>query len=118
MWKESLRQTLGMLKSWSKLENNCSDDMKVEDTAPSTAMMTLHVICAAGFGVPQLWDGEDEVKLGKNVVPGFNTTKLNGSHQLTFKHALNTLLGGIMWLAIFPVGLLSQLRLYCLASRR
>ncbi|KAH6721937.1 cytochrome P450 monooxygenase-like protein [Leptodontidium sp. MPI-SDFR-AT-0119] len=108
VWKESLRQTLGMLKSWSKLENNCSDDMKVEDTAPSTAMMTLHVICAAGFGVPQLWDGEDEVKLGKNVVPGFNTTKLNGSHQLTFKHALNTLLGGIMWLAIFPVGLLKK----------
>ncbi|KAG4441548.1 hypothetical protein IFR05_002933 [Cadophora sp. M221] len=108
VWKESLRQTLGMLNAWSKVEGNDSGDMKVEDTASLTAMMTLHVICAAGFGVSQLWEGEDVAKLGANVFPGFNSTKLNGSHQLTFKHALNTLLGGIMWLAIFPVGLLKK----------
>lgn len=108
VWKESLRQTVGMLKSWSKLEGNNSSDMKVGDTAPSTAMMALHVICAAGFGVRQLWDGEDEGQLGTKVVPGFNTAKLNGTHQLTFKDSLNTLLHGIIWLAIFPVGYLSR----------
>lgn len=108
VWKESLGQTNGMLSVWSKLEGNDSDDIKVDDTAPAMALMALHVICAAGFGIRQLWDGEDEAELGTKVVPGFNTAKLNGSHQLTFKDSLNTLLHGIIWLAIFPAGLLSR----------
>lgn len=108
VWRESLRQAQGMLKVWSTLHGNTADDMKVKDTAPSTALMALHVICAAGFGVRQLWDGEDEGQLGSKIVPGFNTAKLNGSHTLTFKGSLNTLLHGIIWLAIFPVWLLSD----------
>jgi hypothetical protein len=61
-----------------------------------------------GFGVRQLWDGEDEQQLGSNIVPGFNTAKLSGSHKLTFKGSLKTLLRGIIWLAIFPVSILSK----------
>jgi cytochrome P450 len=108
VWRESLRQGLGMVDVWSKLKDNSSDHMKVDDTAPYTATMALHVICAAGFGVRQLWAGEDEDKLGSNAVPGFNTSKLNGSHTLTFKGSLKILLHGIIWLAIFPVSLLRR----------
>ena len=61
-----------------------------------------------GFGVRQLWDGEDEKQLGSNIVPGFNTAKLSGSHKLTFKGSLKTLLQGIIWLAIFPVSILRE----------
>jgi len=108
VWRETLRQTVGMINVWSKLKGNDLGDMIVNDTAPYTALMALHVICAAGFGVRQLWDGEDESKLGTKVLPGFNTAKLPGKHTLTFKDALNTLLHGIIWLAIFPVSLLSM----------
>lgn len=97
-----------MAKVWSKLEGNNSRMMKVEDTAPYTATLALHVISAAGFGVRQLWAGEDEKKLGSNAIPGFNTSKLTGNHTLTFKESLKTLLGSIIWLAIFPVSLLRK----------
>lgn len=96
MCKETLRQTDGMINVWSKLDGNKSGSMKVKDTAPYTATMALHVICAAGFGVRQLWDGEDEAQLGANIVPGFNTSKLIREHKLTFKDSLNTLLHGII----------------------
>ncbi|KUJ13200.1 cytochrome P450 monooxygenase-like protein [Mollisia scopiformis] len=108
VWKESLRQTNGMLNIWSKLDGNESNSMKVNDTAPYTATMALHVICAAGFGVRQLWDGEDEAQLGNKVVPGFNTAELLRSHTMTFKDSLNTMLHGILWLVIFPVSLLKK----------
>jgi cytochrome P450 len=108
VWKESLRQGLGMVDVWSKLEGNVPDNMKVDDTAPYTSTMALHVISAAGFGVRQLWAGESEDNLGPNAVPGFNTSKLNGTHTLTFKESLKTLLHSIIWLAIFPVSLLSK----------
>ncbi|KAF8850616.1 cytochrome P450 monooxygenase-like protein [Acephala macrosclerotiorum] len=108
VWKETSRQTDGMVGVWSKLDGNEPGSMKVKDTAPYTATMALHVICAAGFGVRQLWDGEDEGQLGTNTVPGFNTSKLIRGHTLTFKDSLNTLLDGIIWLAIFPVSLLKK----------
>lgn len=108
VWKESLRQGLEMANVWSKLEGNNSRMMKVEDTAPYTATLALHVISAAGFGVRQLWAGEDEKKLGSKAIPGFNTSKLTGNHTLTFKESLKILLGSIIWLAIFPVSLLRK----------
>jgi cytochrome P450 len=108
VWKESLRQGLAMVDVWSKLEGNTSGTMKVQDTAPYTATMALHVISAAGFGVRQLWAGEKEEKLGSNAIPGFNTSKLVESHAMTFKESLQTLLHSIIWLAIFPVSLLRR----------
>ena len=107
VWRESLKQATSMLAFWSKLEGNCPRHMKVKDTAPDTALMTLHVISGAGFGVRQVWDDEDEKQLGVETIPGFNTTKLKDNHSLTFKYSLNTLLHGMIWMAIFPVWLLS-----------
>ena len=109
VWRESLQQGLEMVEVWSQLEGNTAGTMKIEDTAPYIATMALHVMSAAGFGVKQLWAGEDESKLGSKAVPGFNTSKLTGSHTLTFKESLRTLLRSIIWLAIFPVSLLGWL---------
>lgn len=109
VWKESLKQASGMLKFWSKLEGNSPEYMKVKDTAPDTALMALHVISGAGFGVRQVWDDEDEKDLGIRTIPGFNTAKLRENHSLTFKYCLNTLSHGIIWMAIFPIWLLKLL---------
>jgi cytochrome P450 len=108
VWKESLRQAEGMLSFWAKLDGNPTTNMTVRDVAKATALMTLHVISGAGFGVRQAWDCEQESELGINVVPGFNTAKLNGEHKLAFKNSLYILLGNVIWMAILPVWLLSK----------
>ncbi len=82
--------------------------MKIKDTAPDTALMTVHVISGAGFGVRQVWDGEDENQLGMKIIPGFNTKTLKGNHKMRFTDSLNTLLRGIIWMAISPVWVLSE----------
>jgi hypothetical protein len=114
VWKESLRQGASMLKFWSKVDGGALGDIKVKNTAPATALMTLHVISGAGFGVRQVWDGESEELLGTKVVTGFNTAKLSGNHRLAFKDAINTLLRGIIWVGIFPIWFLSKLRTWAL----
>jgi hypothetical protein len=54
--------------------------MKVGNTAIDTATLTLHIICGAGFGVPQIWPHEDESILGDQKVAGFNTKKPGKGH--------------------------------------
>jgi cytochrome P450 len=108
VWKESLRQATAMLNSWSNLAGNSPQSMKIKDTAPDTALMTLHVISGAGFGVRQVWDGEDEKQLGMKAIPGFNTKTLKDNHEMAFKDSLSTLLRGIIWMAIFPTWVLSE----------
>ena len=108
VWKESLRQTTGMLKFWSNLDGNSVEFMKVKDTAPHTHVMALHVISGAGFGVRQVWDDEDEKELGRNAIPGFNTKKLNDNHKMAFKDSMTMLLKGVVFMAIFPVWFLSE----------
>jgi cytochrome P450 len=110
VWKESLSQAASMLAFWSKFDGNGPDNINVKDTARETALMTLHVISGAGFGVRQVWDGESEELLGTKVVPGFNTAKLSGNHRLAFKDAINTLLHGMIWVGIFPIWILSKSR--------
>ena len=111
VWKESLRQVEGMLEFWATIDEtpeNTSLEIKVKDVAKATALMTLHVISGAGFGVRQVWDHEHEEQLGSNVVLGFNTSKLNGSHTLAFKDCLYVLLENVIWMAILPVWMLSK----------
>ena len=114
VWRESLRQVEGMLRFWMKLDRHYeegSKDFGVKDVAKATALMTLHVISGAGFGVRQVWDREHEDQLGSSVIPGFNTSKLNGDHTMAFKDSLYVLLENVIWMAILPVGLLSKWRL-------
>lgn len=107
VWKESLQQGADMLDFWSKLPGNSTRRIMVKDTAPDTALMTLHVISGAGFGVKQNWDNSNENQLRVDAIPGFNTPELKDNHALTFRDSLNTLLHGMIWMAIFPVWLLS-----------
>ena len=81
--------------------------MKVDNTAHDIATLSLHVICAAGFGVPQLWPGENEDKLQGNILPGFNTLQLTRDHTLPFMDSLGLLLKRILWLAVLPPWFLS-----------
>ncbi|KAK8908431.1 hypothetical protein QC760_002809 [Botrytis cinerea] len=102
VWKETMKQAHGMLRHWSGAKNSNEDSLEVKDTAPDTAVLGLHVISGAAYGISQGWEGDDE-ELGDNIVPGFNTTKLEGSHRLMFKEALSTLVDEIIWAALAPM---------------
>ena len=106
VWEESLRQAQGMVGSWSRIHGYTTSLMVVKDTSEDTQMLALHVISSAGFGVPQVWPGEDATKLQSKTVPGFNTTRLLNSHTMAFRDSLNTMLHSIIWLALVPVWLL------------
>ncbi|KAF4618135.1 hypothetical protein G7Y89_g14973 [Cudoniella acicularis] len=108
VWKESLKQGEGMLKFWSRQEGNVVGDMKVGNTSVDTTLMALYVVSSAGFGIRQVWEGEDEDQLGTKVVPGFNTSKLKPNHTLQFKDAINQLVHSVIWFALIPVWLLRK----------
>lgn len=108
VFEESLRQADSMMGTWAQLGDNTAVDMRVKDTAHGfTATLSLHVICAAGFGVPQKWPGESESKLDGTIVPGFNTDLLIGGHTLPFKESLNFMMKHILWLVVIPRSWLS-----------
>lgn len=107
VWEETIRQTGGMLNSWSERSGNTKDSMTVHDGDVDVAHLALHVISGAGFGVTQLWEGDSEDQLGENIIPGFNTRKLTKGHILTFKSALQQLISGIIWRMLAPDWFLS-----------
>jgi len=97
-----------MLDFWSSQEGNSAGDMRVDDTGKDTNTLALHIICGAGFGVPQVWPHEDEAVLG-NEKSGFNTKNLVGGHTVTFKDALKRTIGvEISALGILPHWILSK----------
>lgn len=108
VFEESLRQTEGMLGLWASQQKWSKGELKVENTAIDVATLSLHVICAAGFGVPQLWPQEGEEKRVGNGVPGFSEHEVKGSHTLTFKNGLNQLLKNLMWFVLLPQSFLSK----------
>ncbi|KAE8441431.1 hypothetical protein EG329_004957 [Mollisiaceae sp. DMI_Dod_QoI] len=106
VFEESLRQTEGMLGLWSSQQKKLEGSLKVENTAEDAATLSLHVICAAGFGVPQLWPNEDEEKLMGNGVQGFSEHEVKGNHSLSFKNGLNQLLKKLAWFVMFSPSIL------------
>ncbi|KUJ12797.1 cytochrome P450 monooxygenase-like protein [Mollisia scopiformis] len=106
VFEESLRQTEGMMGLWASQQKASKGELKVGNTAVDAATLSLHVICAAGFGVPQLWPQEGEEKLLGNGVPGFSEHEAKGSHTLTFKDSINQLLKKLMWYVLIPPSLL------------
>jgi cytochrome P450 len=109
VWEQSLQQAQSMLTYWSTLEGNTGDEMNIGNTQNDTANVALHVICGAGFGIPQLWPHEDESILESRRVPGFNTKKLAGNHKMGFKESLRKTTGlEIVWLTILPSWLISK----------
>ena len=108
VWEQSLEQAQSLLSFWAQKPGNTVQDMKIETPQVDTGTLTLHVICGAGFGVPQLWPHEDESRLGNKRLEGFNTFELTGGHEWTFKDSLKKTVGlEIMFLWLFPHWLLS-----------
>lgn len=114
VFEESARQTEGILNFWAQKRGNTQEQMKITDTAPDVSLLALHVICGAGFGVPQTWPGEDETVLGTKVVPGFNTEKLLNQHEMTFKDSLDMVTAGFLWFALLPTSIMSKFN--CISS--
>lgn len=107
-FEESLRQAEAMMDQWGSYGSNTEEDMRIDNTANDTATLSLHVICAAGFGVPQIWPGEDESKLDGKGLPGFSTAGLAKGHQLMFKDSLIQMIHGLLNFVIFSPWMLSQ----------
>jgi cytochrome P450 len=103
VWEESLRQTKGLLGMWKRkdgVSERGDGGFRVEDPRKGCALLSLHVICAAGFGVPQLWPGQNKDLLEGNGVPGFSGDELREGHTLSMKDALTGLLRDIYWFAL------------------
>jgi len=108
VFEESLRQTEGMLNLWASQGTNTRAELRVENASKDAATLSLHVICAAGFGVPQLWPNEGEEKLVGKGVRGFSGLTLTGNHTLSFKGALMGVLEKLFFFVVFPTWLLGN----------
>jgi cytochrome P450 len=119
VFEESLRQARGMMELWASQGSNTLADIKVENTAVDTADLSLHVICAAGFGLPQLWPGESKEKLKDSPFPEAGTQELEGKHALTFKQSIHGIVRGLRWLVVFPPWVLSKptMKVQCRADQ-
>lgn len=96
VFEESLRQAEGMVNLWATQGESTRADLRVENAHDGAAMLSLHVISAAGFGVPQSWPNENEEGKG---IPGFSTHRFVGGHTMGLKEALVGLLRNILWFA-------------------
>ncbi|KAH7360992.1 cytochrome P450 monooxygenase-like protein [Rhexocercosporidium sp. MPI-PUGE-AT-0058] len=108
VFEESVRQAEGMMDLWAEKNGNTRGTMTIENTAKDSATLSLHVICAAGFGVPTLWPNEGREKLGGKGIPGFSDRNLTGGHELSFQGGLTELLRQLVWFVIFPPWMLKN----------
>ncbi|APA10143.1 hypothetical protein sscle_06g049130 [Sclerotinia sclerotiorum 1980 UF-70] len=127
VWEESIKQADGMLGLWRRRNGeggrrgNMNEDLGliVEDAGSDTAILSLHVICAVGFGVPQLWEGEesDEVvdrdemvdedeKIEGGGTPDLGLNKPVGDHTMGFKDCINLVLSSLILIVLWPTWVL------------
>ncbi len=110
VFEESLRQAEGMMNLWATQGTNTKAELRVVHTSEDAATLSLHVICAAGFGVPQVWPNETEEHLEEKGLQAFSKFQLTGGHTLSFRDALIQLLKHILWFVIFTPSMLSMFR--------
>lgn len=109
VWELGLKQAQSMLEYWASKDGNSMEEMKVRNTARDTATLTLHIICGAGFEVPQIWPHEDESLLGDKKMAGLNTKRPAAGRELTLKEALTlTTSIQIIWYAVLPGWVISM----------
>jgi len=70
VFEDSLRQARGMVDYWASQYTNTPKDIQVQNAAPDAAVLGLHVICATGFGLRQIWPNEKEKVPQNNSVMG------------------------------------------------
>ncbi|KAF7901573.1 uncharacterized protein EAF01_006872 [Botrytis porri] len=117
VWAESIRQAEGMIRIWQRRgtrgsrgrsRENGYDELKVEDAGSHMAILSLHVICAVEFGVPQLREGDEEVlsnadsKIEGETMPNLGLSKPVGEHSLGFKDYINMVLSSLLLIRLWP----------------
>jgi cytochrome P450 len=105
VFEESSRQAMRMMAMWSSHPGNSKKVIKLGNTAPDTMKLSFHVICAAGFDFPQRWPNELTSK--KEEIGSPLLTELSGTHTLTFKDSIDSVLQGLRLLALYPKWFLS-----------
>lgn len=93
VWKEAGSEGDGL--------GNGQDGFRVLDPLNECAELSLHVISAAGFGVPQLWPHQSEDVLEGDPMGGFGGKRLMGGHTLSLKDGLQSLLMNLLFFAFF-----------------
>ncbi|KAH8602340.1 cytochrome P450 monooxygenase-like protein [Bisporella sp. PMI_857] len=103
VFEESLRQAHGIMDFWARAEGNNSNDIKVEDTSADAAVLSFHVICAAGFQLLQFWPGEDRQESKFRRRSSLTRLDKSGSYTLTFKESMDAVVSGLAWLRLFSI---------------
>lgn len=109
VWKESIRQAGEMVKAWGGRVGNSEAVMWIADVYPDAATASLHIISRSGFGVKLLWPGEEQVE--GEVEEGyerFSSHEPMGTHTMTFKESLHTMLRDFVWMGVFSKSTLSR----------
>ncbi|KAF5873351.1 putative cytochrome p450 monooxygenase protein [Botrytis fragariae] len=111
VWAESIRQAEGMIRIWGRRGRSSEkgdEELRVEDAGSDTAILSLHVICAVGFGVPQLWEGEEEEDVGNGdlkiegeEMPNLGLSKPVGEHSLGFKDCISMVLSSLLLILLW-----------------
>ncbi|KAI4105196.1 MAG: hypothetical protein LQ339_003527 [Xanthoria mediterranea] len=110
VWKESIRQAGEMVKAWGGRVGNSQEVMWIADVYPDAATASLHIISRSGFGVKLLWPGEEQVE--GEVEEGyekFSSHEPMGTHTMTFKESLHTMLRDFVWMGVFSKSTLKKL---------
>ncbi|KAL8778008.1 MAG: hypothetical protein Q9213_007606 [Squamulea squamosa] len=110
VWKESIRQAAKMVKAWGRRHGNSGESMWIADVYPDAATTSLHIISRSGFGVKLLWPGEEQVD--EEIEEGyeeFSSHEPKGSHTMTFKDSMHTMLRDFVWMGVFSKSSLEKL---------
>ncbi|KAL8819267.1 MAG: hypothetical protein Q9223_002256, partial [Gallowayella weberi] len=113
VWIESLRQAQSMVKAWMADRPESSPTLLT--VAEDCMRLSLYVISCAGFGVRVDWSGVEENQREQSLANGHvssNTekdakkTEGSGDHEMSYVDALQNLLHNMIWILVFPTGLL------------
>ncbi|KAM3074783.1 hypothetical protein ACMFMG_008199 [Clarireedia jacksonii] len=109
VWTVSLKEVQGMMGLWERREKGPNAKkgeevrvLRVDDTSIDTAILSLNVICEAGFGLPQIWEGEKGEKDDRNGVPDLSSSSGLDGHRFGFKDSLNMLLANLITILLWP----------------
>ncbi|KAL8805084.1 MAG: hypothetical protein Q9182_002174 [Xanthomendoza sp. 2 TL-2023] len=115
VWIESLRQAQSMVKAWMADQPESSPTLLT--VADDCMKLSLYVISCAGFGVSVNWSGVENQReqslanghVSSNTEKETKKSKGSGDHEMSYVDALHSLLHNILWILVFPIGLLKWL---------
>lgn len=106
VFAEACSQAQGMLRKWTVADDAANKTL--EEVPTDTMRLTLHVISRTGFGVRLLWPGEKPDEKTSSRDATYSSNEPTGGHTMSFEHALDTLLGNLIWVLLTPGWVLSE----------